>query len=77
MGVWRDGAEPEFPEFKAMKAEGGGNLSDLGGYYAEWADFIDRLQAGRPLEVVTPESSRLSLKYTLDEIGQIKAKAAR
>ncbi len=77
MGVWRDGAEAEYPEFKAMKAEGGGNLSDLGGYYAEWADFIDRLQASKPLEVVTPESSRLSLKYTLDEIGQIKAKAAR
>jgi predicted dehydrogenase len=77
LGIYRDGAEPEFPEFAKMEAEGGGNLSDLGGYYGEWADFVERLEAGRPLEIVTPESSRLSLKYTLDEIAQIKAKAGR
>lgn len=75
MTVYADGKEPWEPEFPKMEAAGGGNISDLGGYYHEIRYFIDRLTEGKPLETVTPDSSIRSLKTTLEEIRQIKAKA--
>ncbi len=75
IGVYRPDAEPEFPEMVKIAAEGGGNLSDLGGYAAELADFVDCLNTGRACTVVTPQTSQQSLDYVLKEIDQIKAKA--
>lgn len=73
--VYRPGQEPWIPEFPKMEAAGGGNISDLGGYYHETKYFIDCLLAGTPVETVTPQSSRESLRMVLEEIKQIKAKA--
>lgn len=70
--IYRPGQEPEVPEFPKMQAQGGGNISDLGGYYHELAYFVDRLSSGRQLEIVTPQTSKQSLQYTLEEIRQIK-----
>lgn len=74
--VYRPGQEPEIPEFPKMKAQGGGNISDLGGYYHELAYFVDRVGSGKPLEIVTPQTSKQSLQYTLEEIRQIKLRSA-
>lgn len=74
--VYSHDHEPRTPEFPKMQASGGGNISDLGGYYHELRYFVDRVASGLPLETVTPESSRTSLVTTLSEIGQIKARYA-
>jgi predicted dehydrogenase len=68
----RDG-EPWIPEFPKMEAAGGGNISDLGGYYHEVKDFVDCVREGRKPTVVTPGSSRRSLAMALEEIRQIKS----
>ena len=65
--------DPVTPEFPRMAAAGGGNISDLGGYYHELKYFIDCLTTGRPLETVTPQTSRQSLATTLREIEMIKS----
>jgi len=67
--IYEDGNEPETPEFTEMKAEGGGNISDLGGYYFELKDFVDKVQSGEPFVVTTPESSMKSLETVLKEIA--------
>ncbi len=69
--IYEDGKDPHVPEIPRMEAGGGGNISDLGGYYHELKYFADRIQAGLPLEIVTPTSSRQSLATTLEEIRQI------
>lgn len=69
--IYEDGKDPVIPEIPKMEAAGGGNISDLGGYYHELKYFADRILAGEPLEVVTPQTSRLSLETTLEEIRQI------
>lgn len=74
--VHEDGKDAVVPEFAKMEAGGGGNISDLGGYYHELKYFVDRVSAGLPLEVVTPASSRQSLATTLEEIRQIHAHLA-
>lgn len=68
--------EPEVVAFEKQEVTGGGNISDLGGYYHELVDFISCIEAGRAPETVTPESSRRSLKVTLEEIRQIKQRLA-
>ncbi len=72
MTVYEDGKQPAIPEFPKMEAAGGGNISDLGGYYHELKYFVDRLESGDPFQISTPESSRASLATTLEEIRQIK-----
>jgi predicted dehydrogenase len=74
MTVYEDGKQPSVPSFPKMEAAGGGNISDLGGYYHELKYFVDRLESDEAFEVSTPESSRQSLATTLNEIRQIKAK---
>ncbi|HWA82900.1 MAG TPA: Gfo/Idh/MocA family oxidoreductase [Fimbriimonadaceae bacterium] len=76
MTIYEDGKEPVMPEFPKMEAQGGGNISDLGGYFVELKYFVDRLESGEPFEVVTPETSLESLRTALAEIGQIKARSA-
>lgn len=71
--IYEPGAEPRVPEFPRLEAQGGGNISDLGGYYHEIKYFVDSVEKGTPVRTVTPESSRLSVEYTLNEIRQIKA----
>lgn len=75
MAVYEDGKEPMIPEFPKMEAAGGGNISDLGGYYHELHYFIDQLESGEPFTVTTPQSSRQSLATTLEEIRQVKARS--
>lgn len=74
MTIYRPGQDPEVPEFPKMEAQGGGNISDLGGYYHEIAYFVDCVTNGKPLETVTPMTSRKSLETTLEEIRQIKSR---
>lgn len=74
--VFEAGKDPFVPEFPKMSAAGGGNISDLGGYYAELAYFVDRVKNGLPVETVTPASSRESLRVCLAEVDEIKSRAA-
>ena len=69
--IYQDGKDPVVPEIPRMEAAGGGNISDLGGYYHELKYFADRLTSGEPLEIVTPQTSRQSLVTVLEEIRQI------
>lgn len=75
MSVYELGKDAVVPEFPKMSAgEGGGNISDLGGYYHEIVHFVDRVISGQPFDVTTPESSLESLLVTLGEIEQVKAR---
>ncbi len=71
--IYEGGKEPHVPEIPKMEAAGGGNISDLGGYYHELKYFADRLTNGQPFETVTPQTSRVSLATTLEEIRQMSA----
>ena len=77
MTVYEKGKEPYCPEFPKMEAGGGGNISDLGGYYHEIAHFIDRVQSGKPFDVTNPETSLQSLQLTIREIEQVKSRATK
>jgi predicted dehydrogenase len=72
--IYEEGKEPEVPEIAKMAADGGGNLSDLGGYFHEIKYFVDCIAESRPIATATAESARRSLDYTLREIRQIKEK---
>ncbi|MBN9502290.1 MAG: hypothetical protein BGO01_13415 [Armatimonadetes bacterium 55-13] len=72
MTIYEDGKDPVVPEFPKMEAAGGGNISDLGGYFHELKYFVDCITQNRPFEISTPETSRKSLETTLEEIRQIK-----
>lgn len=74
MTIFEDGNQPVVPDFPKMEAQGGGNISDLGGYYYELEHFIDCIEEGRDSDIVTPQTSLLSLKTTLEEIRQLKAR---
>jgi predicted dehydrogenase len=73
--VFEPNNEPVVPHFEAMAAEGGGNISDLGGYFLELKYFYDCLENREVPSVCTPYTSRKSLATTLEEIRQIKFKA--
>ena len=75
--IYEEGKSPIQPEFPKMKADGGGNISDLGGYYHELKYFYDRVSANLSLETVTPQSSRQSLATALEEINQIYRNQAK
>ncbi|MEO7453173.1 MAG: Gfo/Idh/MocA family oxidoreductase [Fimbriimonadales bacterium] len=70
-----DGGEPQVPEFPKMEAKGGGNISDMGGYYHEIAYFVDCITNGKPFEITTPQTSRESLATTIEEIRQVRERA--
>ena len=74
MTVIEQGKEPETPKFARMSVAGGGNISDLGGYYVELDHFVDHVLDDKPFHISTPESSRDSLKLALEEIAQAKMK---
>lgn len=73
MTIYSQGEEPYSPEFPRMEASGGGNISDLGGYYHELDHFVSRIEAGRPLDIAPPQSSLRSLETALREIEQVKS----
>jgi UDP-N-acetylglucosamine 3-dehydrogenase len=75
MTIYERGKEPYTPEFPKMEAKGGGNISDLGGYYHEIAHFVERVLNGKPFDVSTPETSIESLQITLHEIDSARARA--
>ena len=62
---------PEMPKIAAKDT--GGNISDLGGYYAELRYFYDRLKADEPLDEITVASSRRTLETALREIEKVDA----
>jgi predicted dehydrogenase len=74
-GPMRIFQNPVTPEFPKMSAAGGGNISDLGGYFHELKYFVDCVTSGKPLATVTPQSSRRSLATALDEIAMIKGQS--
>lgn len=76
MMVFEAGKPAEQPAFAKQAIEGGGNISDLGGYYPEVEYFVAGLASGEAFEACTPESSRRSLAYALEEIRQIKSHRA-
>lgn len=73
MQIFQNGKDPVTPDFPKMSAAGGGNISDLGGYYHELKYFVDCVTNRTPLSTVTPQSSRKSLETTLREIAMIKS----
>jgi predicted dehydrogenase len=74
--VYRPDQEPQVVEFEQIKAEGGGNISSLGGYFLELKEFVDCVATGRRCTTVTPQSSRESLATVLEEIRQIKSRSS-
>ena len=73
--VYRDGHEPETVEFERTAVEGGGNISDLGGYHPELAYFVDRILSGEPFVVNPAEASRDSLAWCLREIETVRMRS--
>lgn len=74
MTIYPSDREPYVPEFPKMEAAGGGNISDLGGYYRELEYFIGCLEDGSPVDRCRPESSKESLETVIEEIRQVKAR---
>jgi len=70
--IYRPNEDPMTPEFPKMEAAGGGNISDMGGYYHEIKYFVDRVLSGEPFEVTNAESSRRTTEVVLEEIRQAK-----
>lgn len=77
MTVIEQGKDPETPKFAKMSVQGGGNISDLGGYYVELDYFVNCVLDNKPFEISTAESSRDSLKMVLSEIAQVKGKLGK
>lgn len=75
MTVYEKGKDPYTPEFPKMEAKGGGNISDLGGYYHEIAHFVDRVLSGKAFDVTNPDTSIESLEMTLREIDLVKKRS--
>jgi predicted dehydrogenase len=73
--VYEEGKPPHKLETRQMEASGtAGNLSTLGGYFNELAYFVRCIAEDRMPEIVTPESSRESLRYVLEEVRQIESR---
>lgn len=66
----------ETPEIAKMSTSGGGNISDLGGYFYEMKYFYDCLASGAPFTECTVESTRESLRMVLSEIDMVKSAVA-
>ncbi len=63
-----DGENVEYPEVQSEKMQGGGNISELGGYYNEIKYFVECVKRGEEPELVTPEEAKASLELVLTEI---------
>ena len=67
-GVYTKG-KSEFPKLvkDTIQAEGGGNVSSLGGYYNETKYFVECVEKGKRPTIVTPETARDSLALVAKE----------
>jgi predicted dehydrogenase len=72
LSVYEEGSSRKFEAPKMEASGAGGNLSSLGGYYNELAYFVECVASDRTPTVVTPESSRASLRWVLEEVRQIE-----
>ncbi len=76
--IYEEGKSAHKHEAKQMEASGTtGNLSSLGGYYNELAYFVSCIAGDKMPEIVTPESSRESLRYVLEEVRQIESRLTK
>jgi len=67
-GIFQTGsAEYQQPAPEEKQADGGGNISSLGGYYNEIKYFIECVAKGRKPAMVTPADARDSLTLVLKE----------
>ena len=66
--------EVEYPEVKKVeaKAEAGGNVEDLGGYYNEIEYFIRCIEENSFPEIITPEDARDSLALVTKEMESLE-----
>ncbi len=63
-----NGAEDIVIEKKELSVEGGGNISDLGGYYNELKYFTDCLKAGKKPEKAGLATAAESVKFVREEM---------
>ena len=71
LAIYRPGKEIEYPSVKPeleAKANGGGNIADLGAYFSEIKYFIDCLQNNEEPGEASAQSARDSLEIVLSEI---------
>lgn len=71
--IYREGKDPEVVTFESESVEGGGNISDLGGYLPEIAYFVECVLENKPFEITNAASSCESLKWALREIENVHA----
>ena len=69
--IYEEGKEPFTPASEEDEIEGGGNLTSLGAYGAEIAEFVRCVAAGEDSPRCLPESSRASLALVLEEIARV------
>ena len=71
LAIYRLGKEIEYPTVKPelkTKANGGGNIADLGGYFSEIKYFIDCLENNEEPGEASAQSARDSLEIVLSEM---------
>lgn len=69
----RDKAEPvEMPKPQVGSVDGGGNISDLGGYYNEIKYWVECLSSGSKQDKVTVESVKTSLGIVMSEMKSLE-----
>jgi predicted dehydrogenase len=71
LAIYRPGKEIEYPTVKPelkAKANGGGNIADLGGYFSEIKYFIDCLKNNEEPGQASAQSARDSLEIVLSEM---------
>jgi len=71
LAIYRPGKEIEYPTVKPelkAKANGGGNIADLGGYFSEMKYFIDCLKNNEEPGQASAQSARDSLEIVLSEM---------
>ena len=71
LAIYRPGKEIEYPTVKPelkAKANGGGNIADLGGYFSEIKYFIDCLENNEQPGQASAQSAKDSLEIVLSEM---------
>ncbi len=71
LAIYRPGKEIEYPTVKPelkAKADGGGNIADLGGYFSEIKYFVDCLENNEQPGQASAQSARDSLEIVLSEM---------
>ncbi len=75
MTLYRNGKSSLIPISKVkIQVKGGGNISDLGGYYNEVKYWADCLKAGKKPTIVTAESALKTLGVVFKEFQSLSSK---